>query len=155
MFDAGLTSGEVTYEPDVLAGAVSAAAAVSEKLMEHKVPHYLGMWAGNKIYLNQITGQQEYDNTMDTWMNLSLQKERGMGLKSLIAEKSHSNYRRILYFTAGTCPDEVYELAKDVSVTAVCILDEEGEIRTTERGMCVLTEIPLEKLTTDTQNIIV
>ena len=45
--------------------------------MEHKVPHYLGMWAGNKIYLNQITGQQEYDNTMDTWMNLSLQKERG------------------------------------------------------------------------------
>ena len=105
MFDAGLTSGEVTYEPDVLSGAVSAAAAVSEKLMEHKVPHYLGMWAGNKIYLNQITGQQEYDNTMDTWMNLSLQKERGMGLKSLIAEKSHSNYRRILYFTAGTCPD--------------------------------------------------
>ncbi len=87
MFDAGLTSGEVTYEPDVLSGAVSAAAAVSEKLMEHKVPHYLGMWAGNKIYLNQITGQQEYDNTMDTWMNLSLQKERGMGLKSLIAEK--------------------------------------------------------------------
>ena len=78
-----------------------------------------------------------------------------MGLKSLIAEKSHSNYRRILYFTAGTCPDEVYELAKDVSVTAVCILDEEGEIRTTERGMCVLTEIPLENLTTDTQNIIV
>ena len=155
MFDAGLTSGEVTYEPDVLSGAVSAAAAVSEKLMEHKVPHYLGMWAGNKIYLNQITGQQEYDNTMDTWMNLSLQKERGMGLKSLIAEKSHSNYRRILYFTAGTCPDEVYELAKDVSVTAVCILDEEGEVRTTERGMCVLTEIPLEKLTTDTQNIIV
>ena len=155
MFDAGLTSGEVTYEPDVLSGAVSAAAAVSEKLMEHKVPHYLGMWAGNKIYLNQITGQQEYDNTMDTWMNLSLQKERGMGLKSLIAEKSHSNYRRILYFTAGTCPDEVYELAKDVSVTAVCILDEEGEVRTTERGMCVLTEIPLEKLTTDMQNIIV
>ena len=155
MFDAGLTSGEVTYEPDVLSGAVSAAAAVSEKLMEHKVPHYLGMWAGNKIYLNQITGQQEYDNTMDTWMNLSLQKERGMGLKNLIAEKSHSNYRRILYFTAGTCPDEVYELAKDVSVTAVCILDEEGEVRTTERGMCVLTEIPLEKLTTDTQNIIV
>ena len=51
--------------------------------------------------------------------------------------------------------DEVYELAKDVSVTAVCILDEEGEVRTTERGMCVLTEIPLEKLTTDTQNIIV
>lgn len=92
---------------------------------------------------------------MDTWMNLSLQKERGMGLKNLIAEKSHSNYRRILYFTAGTCPDEVYELAKDVSVTAVCILDEEGEVRTTERGMCVLTEIPLEKLTTDTQNIIV
>ena len=41
MFDAGLTSGEVTYEPDVLSGAVSAAAAVSEKLMEHKVPHYL------------------------------------------------------------------------------------------------------------------
>ena len=155
MFDAGLTSGEVTYEPDVLSGAVSAAAAVSEKLMEHKVPHYLGMWAGNKIYLNQITGQQEYDNTMDTWMNLSLQKERGMGLKSLIAEKSHSNYRRILYFTAGTCPDEVYELAKDVSVTAVCILDEDGEVRTTERGMCVLTEIPLEKLTTDMQNIIV
>lgn len=68
--------------------------AVSEKLMEHKVPHYLGMWAGNKIYLNQITGQQEYDNTMDTWMNLSLQKERGMGLKNLIAEKSHSNYRQ-------------------------------------------------------------
>lgn len=30
MFDAGLTSGEVTYEPDVLSGAVSAAAAVSE-----------------------------------------------------------------------------------------------------------------------------
>ena len=57
---------------------------------------------------------------MDTWMNLSLQKS-GDGLKSLIAEKSHSNYRRILYFTAGTCPDEVYELAKDVSVTTVCI----------------------------------
>ena len=96
MFDAGLTSGEVTYEPDVLSGAVSAAAAVSEKLMEHKVPHYLGMWAGNKIYLNQITGQQEYDNTMDTWMNLSLQKERGMGLKSLIAEN-------LTVITAGSC----------------------------------------------------
>lgn len=63
--------------------------------------------------------------------------------------------KNLTVITAGSCPDEVYELAKDVSVTAVCILDEEGEIRTTERGMCVLTEIPLEKLTTDTQNIIV
>lgn len=155
LFDAGCFSYGYKYGAEVLSAAVSAAASVSERLMEHKVPHYLGMWAGNGMFIRQITGRQEYDDTMDTWMNLSLQKERGMGLKNLIAEKSHSEYRRILYFTAGYCPDEIHQLAKDVNVTAVCILEEDGDIRMSERGMCTIIEIPVLKLKNSTQNIVV
>lgn len=155
LFDAGCFSYGYKYGAEVLSAAVSAAASVSERLMEHKVPHYLGMWAGNGMFIRQITGRQEYDDTMDTWMNLSLQKERGMGLKNLIAEKSHSEYRRILYFTAGFCPDEIHQLAKDVNVTAVCILEEDGDIRMSERGMCTIIEIPVLKLKNSTQNIVV
>ncbi len=136
LFDAGFSLEEKHSTPGLLSAAISAAASVSEKLVEHKVPHYMGMWAGGKIFISQVTDRQEYERTMDTWMNLSLPKERGMGLKSLIAEKSHNNYRRVLYFTTGFCPDEIYELAKDVNVTAVCISSDEEETRITKRGMC-------------------
>ena len=65
------------------------------------------------MFIRQITGRQEYDDTMDTWMNLSLQKERGMGLKNLIAEKSHSEYRRDpLFYLQETVPDEIISWQK-------------------------------------------
>ncbi len=154
-FDAGLSLEEKDREPKLLSAAMSMASSVSEKLMEHKVPHYMGMWAADKMFISQVTARQEYESTMDTWMNLSLPEKGGIGLKCLIAEKSHSNYRRILYFTTGVCPDEIYELAKDVNVTAVCISGEEGKVKTTKRGMCVLMELPYEQLEKNTQNIVV
>ena len=52
----------------------------------------------------------------------------------------------MIYIAAGAFPEELYALAKEQEVTAVCITDTLEDVRTVKKGKSSLIEIPCSRI---------
>ena len=59
----------------------------------------------------------------------------------------------MIYITAGTFPEELDLIPENLRMTAICILEEDGEVQVTKKCLGVLMEIPFRCLKESVYNI--
>lgn len=153
LLDAGLFAGTDLCQEKLLSTAVSLALDFSEKLMRLGILHYIGMMAGQKPYFYQITELAEHTKTTEIWMGLTLEEVSGEGLQFFLAERIYQTCRHMIYITAGQFPEEIHMLPSDLSVTAICVVDDGTETQATSRGRGMFMEIPQSSLHSGIQTI--
>ena len=155
LLDAGRFQGKEQLSMRLLSAAVGLALTFSEKLLDLGILHYTGIPSGDGIFFHQVTEQAEHMRVVDTWMDLTLEKQGGQGLRYFLADRINRGCRHMIYITAGAFPDNIYMLPADLHVTAVCVQDRGGEVRATRKGLGVFMEIPLGRLNESVHNIVI
>lgn len=155
LLDAGRFQGKEQLPMRLLSAAVGLALTFSEKLLDLGILHYTGIPSGDGIFFHQVTEQAEHMRVVDTWMDLTLEKQGGQGLRYFLADRINRGCRHMIYITAGAFPDNIYMLPADLHITAVCVQDRGGEVRATRKGLGVFMEIPLGRLNESVHNIVI
>lgn len=155
LLDSGRFSGTNACSINLLSATVSLALTFSERLLELGILHYAGIPSGDGIFFEQVTEQAEHSRVMDIWMGLTLEEQAGEGLRYFLADRIHQHCRHMIYITAGAFPDDIYMLPMDLHATAICILEKDGEVRATRKGLGVFLEIPLNQLNESVRNIVI
>ena len=153
LLDAGHFQGKEQLSMRLLSAAIGLALTFSEKLLELGILHYAGIPSGDGIFFHQVTERAEYTRVVDTWMDLTLEKQGGEGLRYFLADRMNRNCRHMIYITAGAFPDNIYMLPADLHITAICVQDRDGEVRATRKGLGVFMEIPFDRLNESVHNI--
>lgn len=146
LFDVGLGNGEIRWEDPVLSGAMDFAITFSEKLLEIGRAHYVVSLMNHNLELKEVSSYNQLVQFVHQSMGVCLPERTGETLAHFLLESMQNHFSRILYITAGEFPEELYRLAQETEVTAVCITDKTEEVGTVEKGKSNLIEIPRDEL---------
>ena len=146
LFDAGRMDGDRELPVRLLSAAVELGAAVSEGLIYHGIPHYMGVPAGGGLHLMEIPDQAAHGRMLEEWMGLRMTEQAGMGCKYFQAYQLEHNFTKILYITADTYPETIGKMLGGRDVTVICVTGDGDQVKAAENGGCQFMEIPVELL---------
>lgn len=154
LLDIGRSDEKKNVSPQALSTAFSLAARISEKMEENGMFFDAGLPVNDQILLRQISDKREFEKMLDAWMYLIIPEMSGNALSWFVAENMQRTFRKVVYVTAGICPESFFQLPEDLDFTAICI-QEEGSIRVSQQGRRVLMEVSFEEVLKDTFRIVI
>lgn len=146
LFDVGKGNGKRQWSEQVITGAMDFAITLSEKLLELQRAHCVATLMNHRLVIQEMLSYNELIQFIHQNMGVELPEYTGGSLTHFRLDSMERNYSRILYITAGEFTEELYRLAEEVEVTAVCITDNKEGVGTIERGRSSLIEIPQDEL---------
>ena len=146
LFDASLGEAEERLDESVLSGTLDFAISFSGKLLEMQRPHYLGMVLKDTFELKALESLTELVQFIHQSLGITLPVEKGGALAHFHLQNMQNQFSKIIYIVNDEFPAELYHLADEVELTAICITDRQSELRMVERGYSTLMEIPKEEL---------
>lgn len=155
LFDGGLKTGKKQWDETVISGAMDFSTTFSRKLLELGRPHYVSLILKEAFAQKEVQSFDEFVQLVQQNMGIGLPEQTGGALAHFMIRHMEKDFSKILYIVNGEFPEELYRLAEDVDVTAICITDHGEEIKTVEKGRSTLIEIPLEHLYRETHYIYV
>lgn len=146
LFDGALGMGEKLWEEHVVSGALEFAIAFSDHLLEISRAHCVAALMNESLVVTEVTSYYDLIPFIQQNMGVPLPKQGGGGLSHFLMQHLNEQYSRVIYIAAGAFPEELYALAKEQEVTAVCITDTLEDVRTVKKGKSSLIEIPCSRI---------
>ncbi len=154
LLDIGQFDEKAKVSPQALSTAFSLAAGICGKMQEAGYFFDAGLPVNGEVLVRQISDERAYEKMLDAWMYLVVPEKNGSGLLWFEAENMQRTFRRVIYVTAGLCPDTFFRLPENLDITAICVQDE-GAIRVSEQGRRVLMEVSAEEVLKNTFRVVI
>ncbi len=142
LFDAG----KPDQNSEDLLGAMDITATISQALFRQGIHHCFGFAGDVEMNMQAVTNQHRWLAVMTKWMGTPLREKNAESLQQFLAMPMEQPFSRILYITAGECPDEIVKINPKIEVTAVCIRKEGEQITSSERGSRHIMNLPVKVL---------
>lgn len=146
LFDVGMGNGKEQWSEQVISGALDFAITFSEKLLELQKPHYVATLMNQGLVLKEISSYNQLIQFVHQNMGIRLPEYNGGSLAHFLLDSMQNKFSKILYISAGEFTEELYRLADETEVTAVCITNKTDGVGTIEKGKSNLIEIPRDEL---------
>lgn len=146
LYDAGKQAGEQRSSEAEVAGTMDFAVTFSRKLIEISQPHYVAMLANGRLCFHEAESLSGLLRMIYQNMGVALPEQTGGALAQFVLEHYETQFSKLLYIVNGSFPEQLYQLAQQMELTAICISDQSTEIRTVNRGSSTLIEIPVRDL---------
>ena len=146
LFDVGMGNGKEQWSEQVISGALDFAITFSEKLLELQKPHYVATLMNQGLVLKEISSYNQLIQFVHQNMGIRLPEYNGGSLAHFLLDSMQNKFSKILYISAGEFTEELYRLAEETEVTAVCITNKTDGVGTIEKGKSNLIEIPRDEL---------
>lgn len=127
-----------------IAAAAAATAAITYSLFQAGCLHDIALPAGNGIWEREIADGSDLDAARETGLSVQLPEKAISGLRMILADVLTRKYARIIYVTAGSISEEIRELARECSVTAVVASETYYRFSSAEKDDFTLIEFPVD-----------
>lgn len=154
LLDIGRSDEGERVSSKALSFAFSLTAGICGKLQESGFFFDAGLPVNGQILIRQVSDEREYEKMLDAWMYLVIPEKSGSGLLWFEAENMQRTFRRVIYVTAGTCPEAFFHLPENLDITAICVQDE-GAIRVSQQGRRMLMEVSTKELVKNTFRVVI
>ena len=154
LLDIGRSDERESVSSKALSFAFSLTAGICGKLQESGFFFDAGLPVNGQILIRQVSDEREYEKMLDAWMYLVIPEKSGSGLLWFEAENMQRTFRRVIYVTAGTCPEAFFHLPENLDITAICVQDE-GAIRVSQQGRRMLMEVSTKELVKNTFRVVI
>lgn len=154
LLDIGRSDEKEKVSSRAMSLAFSLTAGICGKLEESGFFFDAGLPVNGQVLVRQVSDEREYEKLLDAWMYLVIPEKSGSGLQWFEAENMQRTFRRVIYVTAGNCPETFFHLPENLDITAICVQDE-GAIRVSQQGRRVLMEVSTEELIKNTFRVVI
>lgn len=146
MVDCGLKKDGRELDQEMLSVCAALGAEASSQLADQGFPHGVAVASDHQLYDFSVSNKTEFINMLDIWMGIGMPEGCGMGLVHLRSDQKHLKFKKLIYITVGTCPDDLLKFSTEADVTAVCLQEQGEEGNMIRQGTCDIMNVPFKLL---------
>lgn len=155
LLDIGLQMKEKEIEKEVLSAAFETGMTISKNLLDIGIRHCFCSSQETGVSIFELSDEKGYMQMQEEMMEFPLPSQSGMGIYYAISQNVESRYTKLIYVTAGECRQELLKMSGKIDVTALSIVEGDGEIRMTQDGRCQIIELPIQHINYHAHSILI